>query len=109
MVGIVPEGVLQLLAVEPLELVRHELQVLSAQRKSLHFGDGLHGARGGGEVEVGGGHEGPRQQLLAAEVPRSEGDGVIEPYSATVGGGTLHLPSDDEEHLPHWIAFSHDV
>jgi len=95
-VRIVPEGVLQLLAVEPLELAGHELEVFGPEREGLHFGEGLHGASGGGEVEARGEHEGPRQQLLAAEVARAEGDGVVEPCSAAVRGGALHLPSDDE-------------
>jgi len=96
LVGIVAEGVLQLLAVEALELAGHELEVLSSEREGLDFGDGLDGASGGGEVEAGGGHEGPREQLLAAEVARAEGDGIVEPCSATVCGGALHLPSYDE-------------
>ncbi|BAT16005.1 Os12g0163050, partial [Oryza sativa Japonica Group] len=109
LVGVVPERVLQPLAVQPLELVGDVLEVLGAERERLHLGDRPHRPRRLREVEAGVGHERPGEELLAAEVAGAEGDGAKEVGPAAVGGGALELAADDEQHLADRVALADDV
>lgn len=83
-VGVEPERVLELLAVEPTELVRDELQVLSPQSEGLHLCVAPYGPCREREVDVGLGEQGPREQLLACEIAGAQDDGVEEVAAATI-------------------------
>lgn len=107
-VGVEAEGVLELLAVQALELVGDEFEVLRAQGEGLHLLERPHRAGRGGQVQAGVGHQGPGEELFPAEVSGPESDRVEEPAAAAVGGGALQLAPDHEEHLVHRVALADD-
>lgn len=106
LVGVEPESVPELLAVEAAELGGDELEVVGDEGEGLDFGDGLDGASGGGEDGGGAGVECPGEKLLAAEVGGAEAAGVEEAGAAAVGGVGVEMAADNEEHLVDWVAFA---
>jgi hypothetical protein len=107
-VGVVPEGVLQLFAVEAPELAGDELEVVRGEREGLHLHDRLDGVGGDGQVTLRLGIQRPCQQLLPTKVPRFQHPVVEEPRPATVRRHALQRPPDDEQHLVHRVALAQD-
>jgi hypothetical protein len=91
-VGVVPEGVLQLFAVEAPELAGDELEVVRGEREGLHLHDRLDGVGGDGQVTLRLGIQRPCQQLLPTKVPRFQHPVVEEPRPATVRRHALQRP-----------------
>lgn len=84
--GVESKLVPKLLAVEPPELAGDELEVLGDEGECLDLRNGLDGAGGRREDDARTRVEGPRQELLAAEVARTYAAGVEEPSPTAVGG-----------------------
>lgn len=97
----------KLLAMEPPKLARHELEILSPEGEGLDLGYCLDGPGGGGEDDAGARVEGPREELLAAEVPWTDAAGVKEAGSTTVGGVGIEVPSYNKQHFIHGVALPH--
>ncbi|PON69312.1 hypothetical protein PanWU01x14_090350 [Parasponia andersonii] len=103
--GVEPKRVADLLAMKPPELSRHELEILGDQGEGLDLADRLDGPRRRWEDHAGARVQRPRQQLLAAELGRTDPARVEEPSPATVRGGRVQVAADDEEHLVDGVPF----
>lgn len=108
LVRVEPELVDEPAAVQAAKLGGDEVEVLGGEAEGLDLGDRLDGAGGEGEDVGVAVVEGPREELLAAEVAGADGGGVEEAGDPAVGGGGVEVAADDEEHLVDGVAFEEE-